>query len=105
MAQFTVYENINEATKDSVPYLVDVQNEILSDLNTRVVIPMCSASAFGAKQLSNLSPVFEIKESSYILLTPQLAGISISELGPSVCDLSEFRLQFINALDFLFTGF
>ncbi|MBU2575916.1 CcdB family protein [Patescibacteria group bacterium] len=105
MAQFTVYKNINEATKDSVPYLVDVQNDILADLNTRVVIPMCSTSAFGNKPISNLSPSFEINGSSYILLTPQLAGIAISELGSPVCDLSEFRLQFINALDFLFTGF
>jgi toxin CcdB len=105
MAQFTVYENINETTKDSIPFLVDVQNEILNDISTRVVIPMCSALVLSNKPMSNLSPTFEIKGASYILLTPQLAGIPISELGPPVCDLSEFRHQFINALDFLFTGF
>ncbi len=105
MALFTVYENLNKATNDSIPYLVDVQNDILDDLNTRVVIPLCSALAFGKKPMSNLSPAFEIKGSSYILLTPQLAGIHISELGSRVCDLSEYRNQFINALDFLFTGF
>lgn len=105
MAQFTVYENTNEATKDSIPYLVDVQNDILNDLNTRVVIPMCTASVFGKKPLNNLSPTFEIKGSTYLLLTPQLAGIHVSELGSPVCDLAEFRDQFVNALDFLFTGF
>lgn len=105
MAQFTVYENANEATKDTFPYLVDVQNDILDDLNTRVVIPMCLASAFGKKPISNLSLTFDINGSTYLLLTPQLAGIHISELGSPICDLSEFRHQFVNALDFLFTGF
>ena len=55
MTQFTVYENINEYTKDVVPYLVDVQTELLNNLSTRVVIPMCPLSAIG-KPISNLSP-------------------------------------------------
>ncbi len=105
MPQFTVYENINEETNSEIPYLVDVQNDLLSDLNTRVVIPLCLPKALGNKVISNLSPVFEIKGSKYALLTPQLAGIPSHELGSPVCDLSEFRHQFINALDFLFTGF
>ena len=105
MAQFTVYENINEDTKNAIPYLLDVQNDLLSDLNTRVVIPMCLSKALGNKPISNLSPVFKIDGSEYILLTPQLAGIPLQELGSAVRDLSEFRDQFINALDFLFTGF
>jgi toxin CcdB len=103
--QFTVYENINEETREIFPYLVDVQNDLLSDLNTRVVIPMCISTAFGNKPISNLSPVFEIKGSNYLLLTQQLASIPTYELGPPICNLSEFRHQFINALDFLFTGF
>lgn len=105
MAQFTVYENINEDTKDAFPYLVDVQNALLNDLTTRVVLPLCQSSAVGDKPIGNLTPIFDIKGSKYLLLTPQLAGISVSELGPPVCDLSESRIQFINALDFLFTGF
>ncbi len=104
MSQFTVYENTNGETKNSFPYFVDVQSELLNDLNTRVVIPMCPSIAIENKPMSNLSPVFEIQGSSYVLLTPQLAGIPASELSYPVCDLSEFRYQFINALDFLFTG-
>jgi toxin CcdB len=105
MPQFTVYGNINERTKDLYPYLLDVQNDLLEGLNTRVVIPLCLFSAMGKKSISNLSPHFEIQGTSYTLLTPQLAGIAISDLGPSVCDLSEFRFEIINSLDFLFTGF
>ncbi len=103
MAQFTVYENTNEYSKDTIPYLVDVQSELLDGLSTRVVVPMCPSSAIG-KPISNLSPTFEINGSLYVLLTSQLAGIPLNKLGSPVCDLSEYRSQFINALDFLFTG-
>ena len=105
MSQFSVFENINSKTKNEYPFLVNVQNDLLNNLKTRVVIPMCLSSSFGNKTITNLSPVFEIKGNKYVLLTSQLAGILVTELGPQVCDLSEFRHQFINALDFLFTGF
>ena len=105
MPQFTVYENINEQTKVTYPYLLDVQNDLLESLNTRVVIPMCLSSAIGERPIANLSPRFEINGTSYTLLTPQLAGIAISDLGPAVDDLSAYRPEIIKALDFLFTGF
>lgn len=105
MPQFTVYENINKQTKDSFPYLLDVQTNLLNGLNTRVVIPLCPSDALGKKSISNLSPRFEIKMVSHTLLTSQLAGIAISEIGPPVCDLSDHRIEIIKALDFLLTGF
>lgn len=105
MPQFTVYENINEQTQDTFPFLLDVQNDILEGLNTRVVIPMCLSSAFGKKSITTLSPQFDFQGSTYILLTPQLAGIAISDLGPAMGDLSEHRSDIIKALDILITGF
>ena len=105
MSQFTVHENINEQSNNIYPYLLDVQNDLLEGLNTRVVIPMCPSSAIGKNPINNLSPQFEIQGISYTLLTPQLAGIAISDLGPEIDDLSKYRFEIIKALDFLFTGF
>ncbi len=105
MPQFTVYENINALSKDSFPYLLDVQNKLLEGLNTRVVIPLCPSAALGKKSISNLSPQFEIQGIPHTLLTSQLAGIAISGIGPPVYDLSDHRIEIIKALDFLFTGF
>jgi toxin CcdB len=51
-----------------------------------------------------LTPVVEIAGRSYIVLTPQLAGIAKSELGPPVADLAARRDEIIAALDFLITG-
>ena len=105
MAQFSVYENINQETRETMPYLVDVQNDFLQDLQTRVVIPLCPSPPLLEKPIDSLTPTVAINGSPYIVLTPQMAGIHISDMGPFVCDLSAFRDRFISALDFLFTGF
>ena len=105
MSQFTVYKNPNPESKDSYPYLLDIQNNLLDNLNTRVVVPMCYSNSINKKHLSNLSPVFKIKGRNCVMLTPQLAAISISELGSPVADLTEYRTEIISALDFLITGF
>ena len=105
MSQFTVYQNVNEHTRRSYPYLLDVQNDLLEGLHSRVVIPLCTTASLGNRSISNLCPEFEILGTSYTLLTPQMAGISLSELGPVVCDFSAHRFEIIKALDFLFTGF
>lgn len=36
MSQYDVYENVNEETNRTVPYLLDVQSELLEKLATRV---------------------------------------------------------------------
>ena len=37
MAQCSVYENINQETRETMPYLVDVQNDFLQDLQYYVL--------------------------------------------------------------------
>lgn len=105
MAQFTVYANLNKKTKTTYPYLLDVQNDLFEGLKTRVVIPLCPSSAMGNRSITDLSPKFQIRGTSYTLLTPQLAGIAVSDLGPIVDELSQYRFEIIKALDFLITGF
>lgn len=39
MAQFKVYENPNDATRQTYPYLMDIQSNLLDELRTTVVIP------------------------------------------------------------------
>lgn len=104
MAQFTVYKNKNVKTKKQYPYLIDVQADLLEDLHTRIVIPVTKANALHKKPLKNLTPVISIEGEEYILLTPQLAGIAKSDLGPTVTEINHYRTEIINALDFLISG-
>lgn len=105
MAQFTVYRNRNPRSKADVPYLLDVQSDLLSQLGTRVVIPLFEKKSLGIKPLTKLAPEFEVDGKKCVLLTPQLAGIPIKELGEPVGDLARHRSDIIAALDLLMTGF
>lgn len=60
MPQFTVHRNPNPETKAVYPYLLDVQSDLVAGLGTRVVVPLCLASAMKGKLIGTLMPVFEI---------------------------------------------
>jgi len=104
MAQFTVCRNRNPQTRSTVPFLLDVQNDLLDDLETRVVVPLCPKSAMKGKALRTLMPVLAIEGESFVMLTPQMAGIPKSELGAPVARLEQHRFEIIAAIDFLLTG-
>lgn len=104
MAQFGVHRNPNPQTKALMPYLLDVQSDLLSDLGTRVVVPLCPASAMKGKLIRTLMPVLKIDNKSYAMLTPQLAGIESKRIGPEVINASSYRNEIISALDLLLTG-
>ena len=55
MAQFDVYENINTSSKKDMPFLLDVQNDILDELNSRIVVPL-SINSKHAKILNQFLP-------------------------------------------------
>ena len=40
MPQFAVHKNTNVATKAAVPFLLDVQSDLVAELGTRVVVPL-----------------------------------------------------------------
>jgi len=104
MSQFGVHRNPNPDTQAATPYLLDVQSDLIEDLGTRVVVPLCSASAMQGKLIKTLMPVIEIEGMQYAMLTPQLAGISKKQMGAKVSDLSHQRDEIIAALDLLITG-
>lgn len=105
MAQFAVYRNKSPRSKASIPYLLDVQSDLLSELGTRVVIPLFEKKSLGIRPLTRLAPEFEIDGKTCVLMTPQLAGIPTKELGEPVGDLAQHRTVIIAALDLLITGF
>lgn len=104
MAQFDVFENPNKATNQTIPYLLDVQSDLLDTLSTRVVIPLVSASAMG-KAIKHLNPEFTIRNTAVFMSTAELAGVPVRSIGEKVDSLRGRRHEIISALDFLFTGF
>ncbi len=104
MPQFAVHRNRNEATRARFPLLLDVQSDLLEPLNTRVVVPLSPATQARTRVMDQLTPSLSVSGKDYVMMTPQLAGISARELGPVVEVLSSARGTIIAALDLLITG-
>lgn len=104
MAEFKAYENPNKATKKTYPYLLDIQSNLLDELRTTVVVPLCATSLAGKAALTRLCPTLEIEGKKFIAITQQIAGIDRKSLGKEVCDLARYRSEIIAALDFIVSG-
>lgn len=80
MARFDVYENSTPLTRAEVPYLLDVQADLLDNLATRVVVPLVKLSARG-KAAKHLNPQFSINKEKLVMPTAELAGIPVTAIG------------------------
>lgn len=104
MAQFDVYRNVNPASSARIPYLLDVQSDLLDPLATRVVVPLCQPEVLKGRLAERLNPVFEVEGRKVVMLTPELAGVSRKILGDKIDNLSGERVAIIAALDLLIAG-
>ncbi|MDH5432752.1 MAG: CcdB family protein [Gammaproteobacteria bacterium] len=104
MNQFKVYKNDNKESNEAYPYLIDVQNDLLSDLNSRLVIPLSKYTSINDLTVEKLCPIIEIKDEKYVLLTNQMATVPVSILKNEICQLENYRYEIVNAIDFLITG-
>jgi toxin CcdB len=102
MAQFDVYRNPTDARV--IPYLLDVQSDLLADVTTRVVVPLYHTKSFG-RPARRLNPVFEIEGHTVVMSTAELAGVLPSDLGPRVASLAQYYDEIRDALDFVFQGY
>jgi len=61
-------------------YLLDVQNDLIDHLRTRVVAPLLPLSS-SPPPVWKLNPVFEIDGQKYVMATHLLATLPMLELG------------------------
>ena len=104
MEQFTLYKNENKNSKKAYPYFVDVQNDLLSDLNSRIVIPISTQKALNNLNAKRLCPVIEIDGNTFVLLTHQITSVPCSILKKEVATLEHYRYDILGAIDLLLTG-
>lgn len=104
MAQFDVYRNANSETNERFPLLVDVQADLFDELQSRVVIPLSKAELIGFP-MTYLTPTVSFDGVSYLLMTPQLAGISRAEIGAQAGSVANQERTISAAIDFLLRGF
>jgi toxin CcdB len=104
MARFDVYPHPDTAMRAVTPFLLDVQNSFIDHLQSRVVVPLRKAAAFGPT-MRDLNPLFTISGQSVVLDTAALAAFPASGLKKSVINLSTQSEDIVAALDTLFGSY
>ncbi len=104
MAQFDVYQNPSSKTRNIFPYIVDIQNSLLSDIATRVVVPLGNIEYFKNEKMDLLTPQIEYQDKQLLLLLPQIASMPSKSLKNPIGSLTHMRNEIISALDFAITG-
>ena len=104
MAQFEVYRNTSKTTKKMFPLLVDIQNDVISDLATRMVLPLALPAYFQQESMTVLTPIIEFEGEALIILTPQIAAIPVRQLNEPVGTLEHMRNEILAALDMAISG-
>lgn len=104
MAQFDVYPNPSQSTQNAFPYLVDIQNPVVSDIASRIVIPLGRLKIFKNESMAHLTPEIEYRGEKLLLVTPQIASIPSKALKNPIGSLNHFREEIIAAIDFAITG-
>jgi len=104
VAQFSLYRNRNPASRTRFPLLLDVQSDLLEPLATRVVVPLTPSAPARARAMRTLTPILKFDGKEYLMLTPQIAGIPVRDLGPIAGNLATDRDTIVAAIDFLLAG-
>src|ERR1700683_4126284 len=99
MARLDVYPTPG---RRSAGYVVDVQSDLLSDLASRVVVPLLPETE--TRAASRLNPTFDIDGQRHVLIVQSIASVPRRELRGAVASLKDNHDTILAAIDFLLTG-
>jgi toxin CcdB len=104
MARFDVYANPISGERKHTPYFLDVQNDFIDHLGTRVVIPLRREAMFGPRP-GRLNPLVKVGADAVVLDTAAIGAVPLNELRKPVGDLRATRAAVQEALDTLFGAY
>ena len=83
--------------------VIDCQSELLSQLNTRLVVPLIPRDRAPAPA-QRLNPVFSVRGQEHVMATQFAAAVHVRELGEVVTSLRDCSFEIVGALDVLISG-
>ena len=99
MARFDIFGN-----EGGAGYLLDVQSDLLSSLNTRVVVPLLPKLS-APSPAKRLNPIFEVEGMEVLMATQFMAAVPETELRTRIGSLADRQQEISAALDMLFLGY
>lgn len=97
MARFDVYPGARGRG-----YLLDCQADVLSHLESRVVVPLLPTG--GLPEAGRLNPLLTIDGIAHVMATQLIFAIPAHRLGRPVANQAVDHDHIMNALDLLLTG-
>ncbi|MEX0281938.1 MAG: CcdB family protein [Arenibacterium sp.] len=85
-------------------FLLDVQSDLLSDLNTRVVVPLLPI-ANAPKPATRLNPTFDIGGEAFVMVTQFMAAVPVGVLESPIMNIEAECDKITAAVDMLMQGF
>jgi toxin CcdB len=104
MAQYDVFANPNPRSRESVPYVVDVQSSLLDSLPTRLVMPLTRVGLRSDDMPRRLVPVFVIDGERLAMHPHEAAGIDARLLRRRIESLAAHAGEIRDALDAVVGG-
>ena len=104
MAQWDVYVNPSARLRNEIPYLVDLQSNLLSGLMTRLVVPLARSRLDTAGLPRRICPVFMIEGVTVVLLPQESGSVEARALKHRVVSLGRLSHHIIDALDAVVSG-
>jgi toxin CcdB len=104
VAQYDVYPNPSAASRDVVPYIVDIQSRLLSQAATRLTVPLRKASATHATLPRRLVPRVSVLGQAYVVYAHQAAPVESRLLKKAVASVAAQAADFVDAIDAVISG-
>lgn len=102
VVQYDICKNPDKASRNRVPYLIVLQSDLLSPLVTVVVAPVILERT--SSSISKLNPLIAIDGKKFRVSVQDMAGVPRNRLGAVVANAGKQHLDFVAAIDLLFTG-
>jgi len=96
-----ICRNPHHSPDNSTPYLLVIQGNYVEVKSTRAVVPLMNVEVISPIIKGGLMPEFIVEGHHVVMVTPELAGISIRDIGPVVVNVAERHDEVRRAIDIL----
>ena len=103
MKQFDIYRNSDPQSARRRPFLVVLQSDFLSVVDSVVAAPLVPLAR--TKPIARLTPVISVAGNDHALLIHEMSAISRSLMKRAVGTAASRREEIVAALDLVFLGF
>lgn len=104
MAQWDVYSNPDSDSRAAVPFLLDLQSDLLSELDTRFVAPLVQSGVDSNRMPKRLCPAFKVEGKTLFLMPHEAGPVDRRVLKRRVESLRSEADRIISAVDAVLSG-